>query len=66
MSADVLAMIAQHDAELAAARVAFEAIGATVEDISDPSCDIIITIEGQEFTARASDWRDLLADLETT
>lgn len=66
MSAADRWQISQHDAELRIARAAFEALGATVEDISDPSCDLIITIDGEEYTCRASDWRDLLADLETT
>ena len=61
MDAADRAMIARHDAELAEARVAFEALGATVEDIGDPSCDLVITLDGEEYTCRASDWRDLYA-----
>jgi len=65
MDAADRAMIRAHDQALAEARAAFEALGAIVEDISDPSCDLIITLDGEEYTARASDWRDLYADLET-
>lgn len=71
MDAADLALIAAYDADLTLARIAFTALGCTVEDGNDPDYDLVITSpDGEEYICSAHNWRvvcdDIAFDLEDT